>query len=138
MRSNDAEYWNKQKEITEEVLEYSKTFVERFSLIDRKLDFSEESIVQEISYEINRYNEWDLKDSEARIYWVQLLAYFSATLCTIFKGKCLGEFPKDNPAGAYYTFRVGVNGRYLNVEDIIGRACDQQFDFVSWYKTLRM
>jgi hypothetical protein len=137
MRSNDVEYWDEKTDITEEVFRYSEKFVRRFDGCNRTLDYSEDSLIREISYEIDKYEEWDLTETKARVYWAQLLAYFSATLCRRFDGKCVGEFSKNNPGPSYYTFRVGLKNRYYNVEDVIGPACDRQFEFVGWYKNLK-
>jgi hypothetical protein len=137
MRSNDVEYWDEKPDITEEVYKYSETFVHRFDGSNRRLDYSEESLIREISNEIDNYNEWDLTQTKARVYWAQVLAYFSTTLCKIFDGNCVGEFWKNNPGGSYYTFRVRLKGKYYNSEAVMARACDQQFNIVDWYKNLK-
>lgn len=125
--------WKNEPVITEDVFEYSKTFIARFEHTERVFDYSEASLLKEIQYEIDHFEEWDLAEDEARIYWAQVLAYFSATLCSLFDGVCIGEFGKLNKAWSYYTFRVKFKDKLLNVEDVLGRACDKQFDFSKWY-----
>lgn len=125
--------WKDKPDITEDVFEYSKEFTSRFANTDKVLDYSEASLLKEISYEIANYDNWDLTEDDARVYWAQVLAYFSATLCTLFDGVCIGEFDKLNPGWSYYTFRIKFKDKVLNAEDVIGRACDKQFDFTEWY-----
>lgn len=125
--------WKDQPDITENVFVYSKAFVSRFKSSERTLDYSEASLLKEISYEIDNYDNWDLVEDDARVYWAQVLAYFSATLCTLFDGVCIGEFNKSNPGSSYYTFRIKFDKKMLNPEDVIGRACDKQFNLSEWY-----
>jgi hypothetical protein len=137
MWSNESEYWDKQPDITEEVFEYSKEFTRRFDGDEKTFDYSELSLTKAINEEIEQYDKWDLTQTEARIYWAQLLAYVAATLCRLFEGKCVGELYKNNPGPSYYCLRVKLHGKYYNIEDGIGRACDRQYEFVSYYEHLK-
>jgi hypothetical protein len=129
--------WKDKPDITESVFAYSKDFVSRYKNSERVFDYSEASLLKEVVYEIDNYDNWDLAEGDARVYWAQVLAYFSATLCTLFDGVCIGEFDKMNPGWSYYTFRIKFDTKILNPEDVIGRACDKQFDFSEWYFNIK-